>query len=268
MYLYDSAKLNLDEVVFEQRNKAYGAYAIRKSYPVHLSKGVLFTLLPLLLITVIGPLQHWLFPKAPGTAETVPVIPLPRNPVKDILELASGFTFILENPDAGFQIVRDHQVKEKPVAQARIVRSVEPLVSRGSGTVQTMGGGLTGTLPGIGSTGGGFSLGSGGSTTIHDFVEKMPEFPGGMDAMYAYIRSNLMYPKRAMENQIQGKVLVSFVVMPDGSVQQARIERSIGYGCDEEALRVVEQMPVWTAGIQNGNKVAVRLSLPLLFQIN
>lgn len=267
MYLYDSSKLNLDEVVFEHRNKAYGAYAIRKSYPYHLSRGVLITLMPLLLITIAAPLHHYFTGKS-DTPVSVPVLQPPRIPVKEILELASGFTFLLENSDAGFEIVPDRkaplpQMAKKPVPA--IVQALHPVTGVNTGTAA--GSGLPGSLPGIGLPGGTGGVLSQGSL-IHDFVEQMPEYPGGMDALYAYLNGSLAYPRRALDNQVQGKVLVSFVVMPDGSVQQARVERGIGYGCDEEALRVVEQMPAWNAGIQNGNAVAVKMLLPLLFQTN
>jgi protein TonB len=75
----------------------------------------------------------------------------------------------------------------------------------------------------------------------------------------------LSYPRWAIENNIKGKVVLSFVVMPDGSIEFSEIERGIGFGCDDEALRVVNEMPKWKPGIQNGKKVAVKFILPIRF---
>ncbi|HMT36325.1 MAG TPA: energy transducer TonB, partial [Chitinophagaceae bacterium] len=103
---------------------------------------------------------------------------------------------------------------------------------------------------------------------IFEFVEQMPEFPGGEDAMMAYIQKNLKYPKQAVENNIDGKVVVNFVVNESGDISDVKVMRGIKYGCDEEAMRVVRGMPNWKAGKQNGKAVKVSYSLPITFQLD
>lgn len=98
-------------------------------------------------------------------------------------------------------------------------------------------------------------------------VETMPEFPGGIVAMHKYIEKNMRYPPQAIKHNITGKVMVEFVIDENGYVTNARIVRGIGYGCDEEALRVVRAMPRWTPGTQKGKNVKVRFVLPLRFDI-
>jgi protein TonB len=93
----------------------------------------------------------------------------------------------------------------------------------------------------------------------------MPEFPGGMQAMYNYITNNLQYPKLAKESNRTGRVMLSFVVNADGSISDIKIMEGIGFGCDDEAMRVVSEMPTWRPGIQNGTQVPVRLILPINF---
>ncbi len=99
-------------------------------------------------------------------------------------------------------------------------------------------------------------------------VEEEPEFPGGTDALYRYLATNIKYPKEAKENKIQGKVFVSFVIEKDGSVSNIKVLRDIGGGCGEEAVRVVQQMPKWKPGRQRGKRVRTQYNLPLNFNLN
>lgn len=98
-------------------------------------------------------------------------------------------------------------------------------------------------------------------------VEQMPEFPGGQDALMSFIRSELVYPAMAKELGIQGKVICGFVVDQEGMIQDVRLLRGIGHGCDEEAIRVIKKMPRWKPGMQNGRKVKVRFNLPISFKL-
>lgn len=102
---------------------------------------------------------------------------------------------------------------------------------------------------------------------IKSFADKMPEFPGGLEDMYAYLGENIKYPRFALENEIKGKVFVSFVVWIDGSIRNVKILRGIGGGCDEEAVRVVSKMPLWNPGKQGGKAVPVYFNLPIEFSI-
>lgn len=98
-------------------------------------------------------------------------------------------------------------------------------------------------------------------------VESMPEFPGGESALYGYLAENIKYPQMAKESGIQGRVFVTFVVERDGSVTDVRVLRGIGGGCDEEAIRVVQNMPKWTPGKQRGKSVRVQYNLPVKFTL-
>lgn len=96
-------------------------------------------------------------------------------------------------------------------------------------------------------------------------VETMPEFPGGQDSLNRFIAKNVIYPNYAMEEEISGKVYVSFVVNEDGLISSAKVVKGIGGGCDEEALRIVKSMPKWKAGMHCGKKVKVRFIIPISF---
>jgi protein TonB len=102
---------------------------------------------------------------------------------------------------------------------------------------------------------------------IFVFVEEQPEFPGGEEALMNYLASNLRYPEQAKELDIQGTVIIEFVVETDGSVTNVVVKRGIGGGCDEEAVRVVKSMPKWKPGKQRGKPVRARYNLPVRFQL-
>ena len=103
---------------------------------------------------------------------------------------------------------------------------------------------------------------------IFTIVEEMPEFPGGMAKLADYLSKNIKYPQMARESGIQGRVFVNFVVEPDGHVSNVNVMRSLGGGCDEEAMRVVKAMPKWKAGKQRGKPVRVSYILPVNFQLH
>ncbi|ERJ98660.1 energy transducer TonB [Segatella salivae] len=103
---------------------------------------------------------------------------------------------------------------------------------------------------------------------VYDVVEVMPQFPGGQIAMMKYIMENIKYPKQIMEEGIQGRVTVSFIVEKDGRVSNVRLLRSVQPSLDKEAIRVVKSMPKWTPGKHNGKPVRVRFNLPVMFKLN
>ncbi len=98
-------------------------------------------------------------------------------------------------------------------------------------------------------------------------VEEQAEFPGGMEAMYAYIGKNLKYPELAKEKGIEGRVFVQFVIEKDGSISNVKILRGIGGGCDEAAMEMVKNMPKWKPGKQGGNPVRFQFTLPIKFEL-
>ncbi|MBR5706699.1 MAG: TonB family protein [Bacteroidaceae bacterium] len=101
-------------------------------------------------------------------------------------------------------------------------------------------------------------------------IEQQPEFPGGEEAMFEYLRSNLVYPEKCKENKIQGRVLVAFVINKDGKIVEPEVVKSAGpegVELDVEALRVVSEMPAWTPGKQKGKAVRVRYTIPVVFKL-
>lgn len=102
---------------------------------------------------------------------------------------------------------------------------------------------------------------------VFDVVEQMPSFPGGTSALMQYLSSNIKYPVVAQENGVQGRVVVSFVVERDGSITDVQVARSVDPSLDREAQRVVRNMPRWIPGKQNGQAVRVKYNVPVAFRL-
>ena len=102
---------------------------------------------------------------------------------------------------------------------------------------------------------------------VYDIVEQMPSFPGGAAELMKWLSSHVQYPAIAIESCIQGTVIVAFIVEPDGSVSNVEIVRSVDTDLDQEALRVVRQMPKWKPGKQDGSTVRVKFHLPIKFML-
>lgn len=105
---------------------------------------------------------------------------------------------------------------------------------------------------------------------VFTIVESMPEYPGGPDEMHKFIAKNVKYPKSAIEKDKEGTVYVTFVIDTVGNITEARILRGVADApeLDAEALRVVNMMPTWKPGTQNGRKVKTAYNLPIKFKLN
>ena len=103
---------------------------------------------------------------------------------------------------------------------------------------------------------------------IFTVVEEMPEYPGGMKALYSYLGENIKYPDEAKKNGISGTVYITYVVEKDGSVSNAKVLRGASPELDKEAVRVVSAMPKWKPGKQKGIPVRVQYNLPIKFALD
>ena len=102
---------------------------------------------------------------------------------------------------------------------------------------------------------------------VYETVEQMPEFPGGMEALVNFLQENVKYPEVATKNNIQGRVLVQFIVDKTGQVGDVKVVRSVSEELDAEAIRVVKSMPHFIPGRQDGKAVSVWFTLPISFKL-
>jgi len=106
-----------------------------------------------------------------------------------------------------------------------------------------------------------------GPDEVRDVTDKMPSFPGGMGALMQYLKGNVDYPTEALKENIGGRVVVAFIIEKDGSLSDVRIAKSVHPLLDAEAIRVVSSMPKWNPGLENGNPVRVKYTIPITFRL-
>ena len=106
------------------------------------------------------------------------------------------------------------------------------------------------------------------SDGVYLMPDQMPEFPGGMQAMMKFLTTNIKYPVEAQKKGVSGRVIVQFVIMEDGTLDQAKVVRGVDPLLDEEALRVVKLMPKWKPGMDRGEAVKVRFTAPIMFNLS
>lgn len=106
--------------------------------------------------------------------------------------------------------------------------------------------------------------------TTYNFVsmENPPSYPGGLAAFYKFLGQNINYPADAVEKNVQGNVILSFVVAKDGSINDVKVEKKLGSGTDEEAIKVLKMSKKWNPGTQEGKPVRVKYSIPVKFSLN
>jgi protein TonB len=242
-----------DEIIFENRNKEYGAYDLRKRY-----KSVVgFSILGALAFCAVLVILSFFLPKE-GAASSGPgviviaqmdnfnpevikqpeikppaePVKTPQNIVPEVVTDTFGLTTFILSTDEIVETTTDGNVNDTLVyvEQPEEIVPVEP--------------------------------------KIFIVVEEMPEFPGGKQALLEYIQKNTVYPAEALNNNIQGRVILKFVVNTDGSVDRIEVLKGIDPLLDQEAVRVISTLPKFKPGRQSGVPVQVWYSVPVLFQIH
>lgn len=255
------------DLVFSGRNKSYGAYVLRKQGDSNTIKGILAAVMVFVLSVSIPAIINLIKEKLPqeqdvkitevSLLEEPPPIdknepPPPPTEPPPPLKSTVKFTPPEIKPD---EKVPDD---EPPPIQEEMKDK-----DAGKATVEGSADGVDMSL--IENTG----TGEGEGPEILTFAEQMPEFVGGLEEMYKFINKNIQYPQMARENGIQGKVILTFVVGTDGKISQIeQVSKKLGWGLDDEAIRIVKSMPNWVPGKQNGKPVAVKFTLPIKFQLN
>jgi len=246
----------LDELAFEGRNKAYGSYFLRKRYNRYLAVSVIAGTLFVLLIVFLLWLQYYIRPELVISAEdmyAVEYYALSPPPDDEQDKLVQAFA---KPPEESVKtpVVAD-TVSERDVKP----REDQPPEKQEDAEVHTDSAAKQG--------GSGAGTGIGEDTGLVAPVDIIPRFPGGDEARLYYLRKKVRYPEAALKAQIQGVVMVVFVVEADGSLSNVDVDKRIGGGCDEEAIRVTREMPRWEPGKRNGQAVRVMVRMPIVFRI-
>ena len=262
------------DIIFENRNRAYGAYQLRREYPNTLGRAVFMAILLIGVFLIIPRLLRALStampsenvytteyktsappvievppvpppvaatppPPARSTVRFVPPAPTPDGDVPD--DKQQPDVAALANSDDN---IGDRNLQGDPDAPPSIL----PANTAGP-VIET---------PKFQEPEGPYELGD---------VQKMPSFPGGEVELLKYLSRNIRYPDIARETNTQGVVALQFVVDEKGNIRDVVVVKDIGSGCGKEAVRVVNSMPDWIPGEANGHPVKVRFTLPVRFRL-
>lgn len=266
----NKAYANFNELVFEDRNKHYGAYVLRKQYEDNVIIGLLFGLLltgafvalPYLTNMFKGETQN------DGTI-TVPAPTMYLPPDDEVIEMK-------DKPKQSAPQEEPSEPKKSIAYTAPVISNdrdfdkitvneevdgLNPSNETGNGgegfeTIGNPDGDLDGEIVDLKKTWGYYD------------IQERPKYPGGDEAMYAFIGTQIVYPDRAKNAGITGTVHVSFVIDELGAITKVELLRGIGGGCDEEAMRVIKKMKRWKPGRQNGYPVKVKFQIPIEFRLN
>ncbi|MCC7244321.1 MAG: TonB family protein [Saprospiraceae bacterium] len=264
------------DIIFSNRNKAYGAYQLRRDYPKYLGRAFVFGLLligvalalptimkvvsslkpeekPIDVVAELGPPPD-IDPNNPPPPPPPPP-PTPPPPTRSTVKFVPPV------------IKKDEEVQEEdPPANDELIEKKEdigtedkkgndevaPTVEENPSELEVV------EQPKIEP-----------EKTYELFdIQKPPSFPGGEKELFKYLSENIKYPALARENNLQGRVTLTFVVNKDGRISDVTILKDpVGGGCGKEAVRVVGEMPRWVPGEANGNPVKVRYTLPVMFRL-
>lgn len=259
---------NFNELVFEDRNRFYGAYVLRKQYEDNLLVGLLFGLFVVGAIVSIPYIQNLFKDKT----EEFTVIPLDKP---DIITIDNDV------PEEVLPPLKENVEPAQPDAATKTFTEFK-LTSEPNSNITTIDE-LDGVMPGTTDNEGEINWTSTTTTTnndklidensgtkTYDFVriETKPQYPGGDEAMYDFLGSSLQYPESAKRVGIEGTVSLEFIIDELGAIRDVKVLRGIGGGCDEEAVRVVKSMKRWKPGRQGGHAVRVRYTIPIQFNLN
>ena len=244
------------DLIFEGRNKDYGAYKMRARAARRLNFSVVLVIVIAAvgfsiprLITMVTPEKEEPEVKQEEVQKVQPVAPPPPA-----LKSSIKFTAPVIKKDE--EVADEDQMRtQEELTESKVAISIADI----QGTDEE-GGELVEDLKQVVTE-------APVEEEVFNMVEQAPQFPGGQAELMAYLSKNIHYPVIAQENGIQGSVVCQFVVGSDGSIRDIVVARSLDPSCDKEAVRVIQSMPKWIPGRQNGKAVSVRYTLPVRFRL-
>jgi periplasmic protein TonB len=263
---------NFNELLFEKRNKEYGAYVIRKEYEENLIKsffGAIFSIL--LFVGIYAVLNksnaETMLPPAKKIFEqlTIEVDLSHLNQVKKIEPILQKPVEINKASSSKSEVavvVKDELVLE----EKKKVEETTNTTSTSNNKTDNLNI-VTGNQLGKEKVESNLGLVTNEAVKNLAELEVAPEFPGGMDKLMEFLAKNVKYPMSAKENGIKGTVYVSFMVDKSGKVKEVKLKRGIFSACDEEVIRVVNLFPPWKPGVYQGQNVNVLFNLPVTFDL-
>ncbi|SEO31126.1 outer membrane transport energization protein TonB [Mucilaginibacter gossypiicola] len=270
---FDLYKAEWLDLVFDHRNKNYGAYELRQNYGRTMAKSMSIAFAAVALLSAaaiifkakpkpldnIGMIEVKLDPSIPKPpVEAKPKQPDAPAPVEHQKPAAPVETKGFTTP---------HMVANDPPTDPPTIEELKN-VAIGPADVAGKGGTDNVTKSDEGTPGGTSSVPANNNEVYTPgTLEVMPEPIGGAAAWAKFLQKNLRFPGAAQDAGVSGRVFMSFIIEKDGSLSNIKVDRGAGYGFDEEATRVLKLAKAWKPGVQNGQNVRVRYSIPISFQL-
>ncbi|HEY4785878.1 MAG TPA: TonB family protein [Bacteroidales bacterium] len=247
-------------IVFEGKNKAYGAFTLRTHESQQKVRSLLITIILAISVAVMPLIKKKVNPLPSDKDSGIPITltpitidppkpiridpPQDTKPSRPIIKFAAPI--VADNDPSDNPIVNDDLFKRNVMIGLQNIKGDEkseyvPIIEKAA----------------IGEP----------KEKVYDFVEKPPQFIGGMDELMNFLRKNLRFPDDARSNGISGRVIVQFIVDKNGELKNIKILRGLDDSCNQETLRVLKLMPKWSPGIQNGQPVSVYFTLPVVFSL-
>lgn len=271
------ATASLDDIVFDGRNRHYGAYELRALYQRHMTRALIIATALLALLLVFPLLAQLLKDPTPPTP--------PRHlTTNDLIAPPLGPDVVTPPPPAAAKPpVQPPQqptiknlvpvvVDDKKALEESDVPNQDDLKDKVIGT-ENIKGDPDAALPNLDD----LATDKGGEVVtsavvkpeIYTYVEQMPQLPGGggQAAIVAAIQKQVKYSRQALSNGVEGKIFASFTVNPQGEVTDVKIVKGLGFGLDEETLRAIKTLPRFIPGKQNGREVSVSFTVPISYRI-
>src|SRR6476469_1827716 len=267
------ARASLNDIVFEGRNKAYGAYVLRRLYQRHVTRALIIATAVFLLLIAFPIVAHYMSERnkvnekknlqenvlmdAPPLDDTKP--PPPPPPPEAPPPPPPKLTTIKFTPPV---IKKDEEVKKEEVPDQ------EELKEKTVATVTVQGNTNAPDLTELAGTGDKV-VEEVVENKVYTYVEQMPELPGGggQGAIVAAIQKAVRYPPMALRNQVEGRSFARFTVNPQGDVTDVKVVKGLGSGLDEETIRAIKTLPKFRPGKQNGRAVSVSFTVPITYKI-
>ena len=267
MYIIENNVDALNTITFQNRNKSYGAYVLRSAYGNTVFKSLGITVLIFAFLSAMAVMLN----NSVDEEKKIEIGPniLPPIPTTKITEVVitppKGHDLI--TPPQHIEVVHSTAILSTNIVDSAVERTITATNLNATNVVPNNTTGNTNAVEnpgGEGHTGteSGTETGSNNNTAVL-IPEVMPRF----DNLTAFLQNNLRYPEMAKELNIRGKVYVDFVVDEEGRIINAKIKRGIGYGCDEEALRVIKLIPKGTPGYMGGKAVKVSFVQAITFKL-
>ena len=242
------------DLIFNGKNKAYGAYKMREDSPKRHNIAMLFVVVVALIGFSIPALIKLATPKQKEVMTEVKKVE-PVAPPPPALKSSIKFTAPVIKKDE--EVHEDDEIKsQQELTETKVTISIADV----KGNDEANGKDIADLKQVV-------TQAEPEPEKIFDMVEQMPTFPGGNAELMSFLAKNIKYPTIAQEYGTQGRVIVQFVVEKDGSIADARVARGVDPYLDKEALRVIKSMPHWIPGKQNGKPVRVKYTVPVMFKL-